>query len=154
MLDVAVKNLLFDAANGIEIFDTENDRVMTKAEVDAKIKELCFQYTGLNEKSTDKEIKRALKSEGARDFFAVIEEIIEVKVTQGLTGIDIFDKYVEEIIKTDLGTVMDKIFNEKSLNIGKGGISFLTHDVKSRINLTEDAFVMALVKFINGDIWK
>ena len=101
MLDVAVKNLLFDAANGIEIFDTENDRVMTKAEVDAKIKELCFQYTGLNEKSTDKEIKRALKSEGARDFFAVIEEIIEVKVTQGLTGIDIFDKYVEEINLAD-----------------------------------------------------
>lgn len=101
MLDVAVKNLLFDAANGIEIFDTENDRVMTKAEVDAKIKELCFQYTGLNEKSTDKEIKRALKSEGARDFFAVIEEIIEVKVTEGLTGIDIFDKYVEEINLAD-----------------------------------------------------
>ena len=34
-IDVAVKNLLFDAANGVEIFDTENDRVMTKAEVDA-----------------------------------------------------------------------------------------------------------------------
>lgn len=101
MLDVAVKNLLFDAANGIEIFDTENDRVMTKAEVDAKIKELCFQYTGLNEKSTDKQIKRALKSEGARDFFAVIEEIIEVKVTEGLQGIDIFNKYVDEINLAD-----------------------------------------------------
>lgn len=92
---------MFDAANGIEIFDTENDRVMTKAEVNDKIKELCFQYTGLNEKSTDKQIKRALKSEGAREFFAVIEEIIEVKVEQGLTGMDIFNKYVEEINLAD-----------------------------------------------------
>ncbi len=96
MIDVAVRNLLFDAANGIEIFDTENNRVMTKSEVDDKIKELCFQYTGLNEKSTDKQIKRALKSESAREFFAVIEEMIEIKVTEGLRGLDIFNKYVEE----------------------------------------------------------
>ena len=100
-IDVAVKNLLFDAANGVEIFDTENSRVMTKQEVNDKIRELCYQYTGLNEKSTDKEIKRALKSEGAREFFAIIEEIIEVKVTQGLEGIDIFNKYVEEINLAD-----------------------------------------------------
>lgn len=101
MLDTAMKNLLFDAANGIEIFDTENDRVMTKAEVNDKIKEICFQCTGLNERSTDKEIKRALQSEGAREFFAYIEEIIEVKVEQGLSGLDIFDKYVEEINLAD-----------------------------------------------------
>ena len=96
-----VYNLMFDHANGVEIFDTENDRVMTKKEVDDKIKELCFQYTGLNEKSTDKEIKRALQSEGAREFFAIIEEIIDVKVQQGLEGVDVFNKYVEEINLAD-----------------------------------------------------
>lgn len=101
MLDVAVRNLMFDAADGIEIFDTENDRVMTKAEVDAKIKELCFQYTGLNEKSTDKQIKRALQSESGREFFAVIEEIIDIKVQQGLEGVDVFNKYVDEINLAD-----------------------------------------------------
>ena len=85
---------------------------------------------------------------------AVIENNEGLESVGTAPGFPVPDKYVEEIIKTDLGTVMDKIFNEKSLNIGKGGISFLTHDVKSRINLTEDAFVMALVKFINGDIWK
>ena len=90
------RNLLFDVADGIDIFDTDNDRVMTKEEVNKKIREICFQYTGLNEKSTDKQIKRALKSEGAKEFFAVIEEIIETKVTQGLTGLDIFNQYVEE----------------------------------------------------------
>ena len=95
------RNLMFDVADGMEIFDTENDRVMTQKEVDNKIKEICFKYTGLTEKSTDKEVKRALKSEGAREFFAVIEEIIEVKVQQGLEGIDVFNKYVEEINLAD-----------------------------------------------------
>ena len=100
-MEIAVKNLMFDAANGVEIFDTENDRVMTNAEVNDKIKELCFQYTGLNAKSTDKEIRRALQSESAREFFAIIEEILEDKTTQGLRGLDIFNKYVEEINLAD-----------------------------------------------------
>lgn len=127
MLDVAVKNLLFDAANGIEIFDEENGRVMTKAEVDAKIKELCFQYTGLNEKSTDKQIKRALQSEGAKEFFAVIEEITEVKVQEGLSGMDIFDKYVEEINLAD-GDV-NEFWVEKETYLQVEKVSGQNHDM-------------------------
>ncbi len=69
-------------------------------------------------------------------------------------GFPVPDKYVDEIIKTDLGQVMDKIFNEKEIRLGKGGISFLTHDKISRIDLTKEAFIMALTKFVNGDIWK
>lgn len=49
---------------------------------------------------------------------------------------------------------MDKIFSENELSKGKGGISYLTKDEISRIDLTRNAFIMALTKFINGDIWK
>lgn len=59
------------------------------------------------------------------------------------------DKYVDEIIDTELGSVMDKIFNEDDLRSRKGGISLLTDEVISRIDLTEQAFVMALTQFIN-----
>lgn len=59
------------------------------------------------------------------------------------------DKYVKEIIETDLGKVMDKTFNKHDLRSGKGGINLLTHDVISRIDLTKDAFVMALTQFVN-----
>lgn len=62
------------------------------------------------------------------------------------------DKYVDEIIKTDLGQVMDKIFNQQDLRNNKGGISFLTNDVISRIDLTKEAFVMALTQYIN-EVW-
>lgn len=85
---------------------------------------------------------------------AVVEDKEGLESVGTAPGFPVPDKYVEEVIQTDLGTVMDRIFNEANLSVGKGGISFLTHDVKSRIDLTEEAFVMALVKFINGDIWR
>ena len=64
------------------------------------------------------------------------------------------DKYVEEIIKTDLGKVMDNIFEKNDLRSSVGGINFLTHNKINRIDLTRDAFIMALTQFINNDIWK
>ena len=49
---------------------------------------------------------------------------------------------------------MDKIFSGKELGKGKGGISYLTKDEVSRIDLTRNAFIMALTKYINEDIWR
>lgn len=69
-------------------------------------------------------------------------------------GFPIPDKYVNEIKQTELGKVMDKIFSEKGLGKGKGGISFLTKNEVSRIDLTKDAFIMALISHINGDTWR
>lgn len=62
------------------------------------------------------------------------------------------DRYVEEIISTDLGKVMDKIFQENDLRSVKGGISFFTNGVISRIDQTKEAFVMALNQHIN-EVW-
>lgn len=69
-------------------------------------------------------------------------------------GFPIPDKYIDEIKETELGKVMDKIFDEKELGKGKGGISLLTKDAVSRIDLTKNAFIMALTSHINGDIWR
>lgn len=67
-------------------------------------------------------------------------------------GFPVPEKLVDRIIKEDLGTVMDEIFDETELNKGKGGINLLTKGVVSRIDLTKEAFVMALTQFIN-DVW-
>ena len=69
-------------------------------------------------------------------------------------GFPIPDKYIEEIKQTELGKVMDRLFSGKELGKGKGGISFLTKDEITRIDLTRNAFIMALTRFINEDIWK
>lgn len=49
---------------------------------------------------------------------------------------------------------MDKIFRGKDLGKGKGGISYLTKDEVSRIDLTRNAFIMALTSHINGELWR
>ena len=69
-------------------------------------------------------------------------------------GFPIPDKYIEELKQTELGKVMDRLFSGKELGKGKGGISFLTKDEITRIDLTRNAFIMALTRFINEDIWK
>ena len=69
-------------------------------------------------------------------------------------GFPVPKKYVDEIISTDLGKVMDRIFNETELRAGKGGIGLLTNDKATRIDLTKQAFIMALTQYINGDIWR
>lgn len=63
-------------------------------------------------------------------------------------------KYVEEIKQNNLGDLMDRLFDETNLHSGTGGVGLLTHGVITRINLSTDAFVMALTEFVNDCIWK
>lgn len=65
------------------------------------------------------------------------------------------EKYVKEIIDTDLSQVMNKIFTKDEERHNKGGaIQLLTHNKISRIDMTEIAFIMALTKYINESKWK
>ena len=89
------------------------------------------------------------------DINCVVIENIEGLQSVGTSqGFPIPDKYIDEIKETELGKVMDKIFSGKELGKGKGGISFLTKDEVSRIDLTRNAFIMALTSHINGEIWR
>lgn len=69
------------------------------------------------------------------------------------SGFPVPDRYVKEIIDTDLGKVIDKMFKENDLRSSIGGISFLTHNIIDRIDLTRDAFIMALTQYVN-ELWK
>lgn len=69
-------------------------------------------------------------------------------------GFPIPEKYIKEITETELGKVMDKIFDGKELGKNKGGISNLTHNQVTRLELTEGAVIMALISHINGDLWR
>lgn len=85
---------------------------------------------------------------------AVIEDKNGIKSWGTSAGFPVPQKYVEEIIQTDLGNVMDKIFNETELRAGKGGINLLTKGKITRIDLTKQAFIMALTQYINGETWR
>ncbi|MDD3187537.1 MAG: inosine/xanthosine triphosphatase [Bacilli bacterium] len=68
-------------------------------------------------------------------------------------GFPVPNKYVEDIKEKELGPVMDKVFNENDLRSGKGGISLLTDGIISRLDMTESAFVMALIQHRKHNIW-
>lgn len=118
-------------------------------------------------------IKYAKENKVDADFFIGVESgitnqlgkwcIIQIAVIKDKSGYESFgtgpafpvpDKYVDEIINTDLGIVMDKIFKGNGLKNEKGGIAHLTKDVITRYDLTREAFIMALTQFVNGDIWR
>ena len=88
-------------------------------------------------------------------------EIVNVAIIKDKSGYESFgtsagfpvpDKYVNEIIETDLGKTMDKMFNEHDLRSSKGGISLLTRNTIDRIDITKEAFIMALTQFVN-EFW-
>ena len=68
-------------------------------------------------------------------------------------GFPVSNKYLDEIINTDLNRVITKLFTPNEEASREGTISYLTKNVITRTHLTEEAFIMALTKFINGNIW-
>ena len=91
--------------------------------------------------------------------FWAITNIAVVKNAKGEMGVGssgsfpVPNKYVKEIKRDTLGAVMDRIFNEKDLRSSTGGIGLLTNEAITRIDLTTEAFLLALTPFINEE-WK
>lgn len=92
------------------------------------------------------------------DWLEINSAVVEDKEGYQSVGISqgfpIPEKYIEEIKNTELGKVMDKIFNDNGSGKKKGGINILTHNEVTRIDLVKNAFIMALVSHINENIWK
>ena len=63
------------------------------------------------------------------------------------------ERLVEEIKRTSLSAVMDKIFAEKNSGRNAGGIRHLTNMTITRADIVKDAFVMALTSIYN-DCWR
>lgn len=88
------KNLRSDLCNNVEIFDENGDRV-AKADAESKVRNYVFNILGINEKSTHRDRKRAMKKYGA-ELFEVIEEEIDFKVETGWKESEFFNQFVEE----------------------------------------------------------
>lgn len=89
-----VKNLMFDLAVGNEIYDEESGRVVPKAEAEAKLRSICQKIFGVNEKSTRRELKRAFREHG-REFFDIIEEVVDVVISNGFKETEFFNNFVD-----------------------------------------------------------
>ena len=89
-----VKNLMFDLAMGNEIYDEESGRVVPKVEAETKLRGICQKIFGVNENSSKRELKRAYREHG-RDFFDIIEEVIDVVISHGFKDNEFFNNFVD-----------------------------------------------------------
>ncbi len=85
---------------------------------------------------------------------AVIEDDEDFESYGTSSSFPVPERLVKDIIDTDLSKVMDRVFSEDRQRHNKGGaIQDLTHGEITRIDLTKEAFIMALTKYIN-DVWR
>lgn len=117
-----VKNLMFDLAMGNEIYDEESGRVVPKQEAEAKLRSICQKVFGVNENSSKRELKRAYREHG-REFFDIIEEVIDVVISNGFKDNEFFNNFVD-YRNIALGDAYE-FYMEKDviLSIAKVGVS-------------------------------
>lgn len=87
-----VKNLMYDLAMGNEIFDGE--RVVPKAEAEDKLRTVCQKIFGVTADSSKRELKRAYREHG-REFFDIIEEVVDVVISNGFKDNEFFNNFVD-----------------------------------------------------------
>ena len=90
-----IKTLMFDLSEGREIYDAEQDRIIPAKEANETLATFCREELGLNERSTDRDIKRALKSPKGVELMQVIEEVVDYKIKTGWQDNEFFNKFVE-----------------------------------------------------------
>ena len=109
----AVKNLMFDLASGEDIFDKNGNKVTKKEANDKLRKFIRNDIFELDEHSSKKERKRAYEKHG-REFFDIIEEVIELKLDSGWKQSEFFNTFVDYRNKK-VDDRLDFVTEDKSL---------------------------------------
>lgn len=119
------RNLMFDLADGRDIYDADGN-VVSKADANAKLQSVIFSVLGLNEKSTRRERKRAMKNHH-NELFEIIEELIDAKVAKGFKDDEFFDNFVD-YRNLALGDSME-FYTEDETLLAVGKVSGGHHDL-------------------------
>lgn len=88
------KNLSYDLAHNVEIFDEEGKK-MSNVDANKTLRKYVFDILGINENSTKRDRKRAMQKYG-NELFEVIEDVIDIKVETGFKESEFFNQFVEE----------------------------------------------------------
>ena len=115
-----VKNLMFDLAVGNDIYD--EDRLVPRTEAEDKLRSICQKIFGVTADSTKRELKRAYREHG-REFFDIIEEVVDVVISNGFKDNEFFNNFVD-YRNIALGDAYE-FYSEKDvlLSIAKVGVS-------------------------------
>lgn len=132
-METSVRNLMFDVASKKEIFDAEQNRVISKSEADDAIRQVCYEKLGLHEKSSDRDIARALKKEAAQEIFEIIEEIVDIEVTKGWESNEFFNNFVETRNLADGDD--NEFWSQEDIILTVAKINGDSHDLNCRVRV-------------------
>lgn len=152
-MNTEVRNLMFDLSAGKEIFDAAQNRVIPRSEANDVLRNYFATELGLNEKSTDRDIKRAITSPEGRKFFQVTEEILDKEVSTGWQDSEFFNNFVE--MKSIVDGDRNDFVTHEDIILTVAKISEGIHDLSMQ-NLNEDTtFSVPVSNYgmkIGGDI--
>lgn len=122
-----IKNLMFDLSAGRSIYDAESNREISAAEANETLKNFCINELGLTDKSTERDIKRAMKSQKGIELMQVIEEILDEKIATGWKDDEFFDQFVE--IRNLADGDKNEFWTQKDIILNLERVSGSHHDL-------------------------
>lgn len=157
----SMNNLMQDVALGREIYDAESDRVITKAEANAKILDFSRQVLGITDPKDIKGVRRAMR-DNSREWFDIIEDTVDKVIEVGFKENDWFTQLVD-YKSIGFGDRQDFILedNEAILSVAKAGEQHNDHFLQRLranqvISIPTSLYVVkigaSINKYILGDI--
>ena len=156
-----MNQLMQDVALGREIYDSETERVISKAEANAKILDFSHQVLGITDIKNTKEVRRAIRDNG-RQWFDIIEDTIDMVIEVGFKNSDFFNEFVDrKTIK--FGDRQDFVIEDEDalFSIAKAGTSHHDHILqrlagRQTLPVSTDLYVIKIGADINryvlGDV--
>lgn len=88
-----VKNLMFDLAMKRDMYDADGNKI-NKADAEKKLLDISRSIFGLSDGYTPRDFKRAIRDH-AREWFDVIEEVVDTYIQTGMQENEFFNNFVE-----------------------------------------------------------
>lgn len=119
---------IHDLANGVKVFTDSEGNEISKRDAEDSVRRMMWSILGLNEETvkSKKNRKRALKKDAALDFYQIIEDEANFKVTIGLQDNEIFNEFVDRRNIADGDEIDFHVEDETILSVAK--VSGQHHD--------------------------
>ncbi len=156
----SMNNLMQDLALGREIYDAENDKIISKSEANAKILDFSRKVLGITDINDAKQVRRALR-DNSREWLDIIEDTVDRTITVGLQESDWFNELVESKTIGYHDRQDFYIEDDSVLSVAKAGTSHHDHILQrlsagQTISIPTELYVVKvgadINKYITGQV--
>ena len=113
----SMTQLMKDLAKGRDIYDAESDRVVSKAEAESTVLDFSRQVLGITTEMLERKDRRSIERawrDNKREWFDIIEDVVDETLTTGLIENEWFNT-LAEVITIEYGDRQDFIADVPSV---------------------------------------